>query len=216
MRAGFRAQGRSAAGNRPGGAAVDEGPRGQPASRPALCRIRLPEAAAGKSLYGVSFIDAQNGWIVGQQGLCLRTTDGSAHWTELKLDSKAVLRAVQFQADGTGWACGDGDPAAPQPFGPHIHLVAARPMAAGTLLRTIDGGTTWATAWLPTNFEARSLAGTSKSVVIGTSGGERHPDGDLIGLHEQSKWRFTNGFRTVFALATCRKTAGLPPGGPFP
>ena len=82
--------------------------------------MRCAEAAGfGRkaNLYGVSFIDALNGWIVGTNGLCLRTTDGGDHLTALNLASKATLRAVQFYGDGTA---GRVEMAIPPPLAPPL------------------------------------------------------------------------------------------------
>ena len=147
---------------RPAGPPWRKGQGAPPAQQRPVVAVKLPDAAAKSALYGVSFIDALNGWIVGEKGLCLRTADGGNQWTVLDAGSQATLRAVQFYADGTGWACGDGDPSAPPPR----RLDRARrlrpPLRTATLLRTTDGGTTWTTAWLPTNFDAASLPGVPR------------------------------------------------------
>jgi photosystem II stability/assembly factor-like uncharacterized protein len=179
--------------------------------------IKLPAAAANGEFYGVSFIDPLNGWIVGQKGLCLRTTDGGQQWTVLKVGSEATLRAVQFHADGAGWACGDGDPKAPAPSAMNGHVVSGRPYTAATLLHTTDGGATWKSAWLPTNFEARSLASTPAMATVGTSGGDNHLDGDLLRV-EKAGGKFTFGregaFRAIFALASLGDDRLLAAGSP--
>ena len=175
--------------------------KGQPPAQDRQCvALKLPEAA-GKSLFGVSFIDATNGWIVGEQGLCLRTSDAGRNWTLLKPDSQATLRAVQFHADGTGLACGDGDPTAPRPGGRGSHMVSSRPILAATLLRTTDGGTTWTYAWLPTNFEAPALAASPQSVWVGTIASKTHPDGDLWLIDAEFKLHQVRAYRAILALA---------------
>lgn len=138
---------------------------------------RLPEAAQGRNLHGVYFLDAKHGWVVGDKGLCLATHDGGATWEVKETASGATLRCVQFQDAQTGWICGDGDPDAPKTGG---HVVLSRPLKASTLLYTKDGGKTWQTFWLPTNFDIPWIEASAAPLLqIGVSGGEGHLDGDI-------------------------------------
>jgi cysteine-rich repeat protein len=50
----------------------------------------------GTSAYGVDFIDANNGIVVGAPGLIGKTTDGGATWTTLTYDSTNYLFSVDF------------------------------------------------------------------------------------------------------------------------
>ena len=202
---------------RPAGPPWTKGSGAPPAQDRQCVALKLPDSAAHSDLYGVSFPDALNGWIVGAKGLCLRTTDGGDHWTRLNVDSKATLRAVQFHADGTGWVCGDGDPKAPPPRGLNCHFVSGRSDLAGTLLHTTDGGTTWTTVWLPTNFDVPSLAGTPRGAVVGTSGGDDHLDGDLRRveqLDESFALSSTSAYRATFALAALNENRWIAVGSP--
>lgn len=89
-------------------------------------------AAADPIFYGVKFADAQRGWIVGEFGKILATTDGGATWTE---QSRSLL-------EGTGFF----DPLdLPTLFGLNV-ANAERITAAGLeahIARTTDGGQRW-------------------------------------------------------------------------
>ena len=50
-------------------------------------------AAADPILYDVKFVDAQNGWIVGEFGKILRTHDGGETWKE---QTKSLLEGTEF------------------------------------------------------------------------------------------------------------------------
>ena len=86
---------------------------------------RCPEDAC---LRGIAFIDANNGWTVGDDGAIWRTTDGGARWERQSGGTRGTLRKVVFQDARRGWICGRED----GPAG-----------ASGVLLVTRDGGESW-------------------------------------------------------------------------
>ncbi len=139
--------------------------------------LKLPEAAAGKTLRGVTSVDRQSGWIVGDKGLCLQTQDGGRTWKLRPLGTQATLRSVRFLNDKVGILVGDGDPEAPKPTG---HVVMGRQMYSGTVLWTVDGGETWKKGHAPTNFEITCAECSGGPVQFGNSGGEAHLDGDIL------------------------------------
>ena len=62
-----------------------------------------------KYYLGVDFLDAQRGWVVGENQVILRTDDGGATWTQQHLDPvNYALHAVQMWSDTRGWAVGNG------------------------------------------------------------------------------------------------------------
>ena len=81
-------------------------------------------------LSAIFFIDSSNGWGVGNYGMfprrvqILKTIDGGENWTSL-LDQPTIednfLNNIHFTDINKGWVVGD----------------------AGTVLYTVDGGTTW-------------------------------------------------------------------------
>ena len=175
--------------------------------------VALPQPAPERALHGIAFADARHGWIVGAQGFCAATTDGGAAWSLKETGSPATLRSVFFTEPARGWIGGDGDVAGPSRGG-IIHIVFTRPAHAGTLLRTRDGGATWTNIWLPTNFEIPCLASTDKRLVVGTSAGSDHLDGDLI-VYELGKTRlFCSGYRSIFAVSPAGPEQWIAVGAP--
>jgi photosystem II stability/assembly factor-like uncharacterized protein len=98
-------------------------PPSSPNLPPAPPPSALPEPPSESvDLYGISFVNDQEGWIVGANSVILHTADGGATWSPQTSGGLTNLTAVQFLADGRrGWAVGD----------------------QGVILHTSDGGTTW-------------------------------------------------------------------------
>lgn len=69
----------------------------------------------------VCFATNNDGWISGDQGEILHTTDGGDSWTSQNADPMYNLMSVYFIDQNTGWAVGTG----------------------GTILKTTDGGANW-------------------------------------------------------------------------
>lgn len=125
----------------------------------------------GKYYLGVDFIDAQNGWLVGEHQIVLRTSDGGATWSQQYVDTRNyALHAVQMWSATRGWAVGnggassgsgsailattDGQTWAPQAEPPYIGVLkdlcfvsATEGWAVGTsshIIHTTTGGAAWA------------------------------------------------------------------------
>ena len=173
--------------------------------------LKLPEA--GKTFRGIAASDAQSLWIVGDQGLCLRSTDGGRAWKAVPLGTTATLRAIRFLNDKAGFAVGDGDPDAPKPSG---HVVMGRRMTSGTVLWTLDGGQTWKKAHPPTNFEitcAEARAGGP--VQLGNSGGEMHLDGDILrGPWDGKEFKGYRCYRALFDIRALDAKRWVAAGSP--
>ena len=75
----------------------------------------------GNHLFGLSFIDANNGTAVGGYGTILRTTDRGRHWIIQSSGTTNWLYGVSFVDANNGTAVGSN----------------------GTILRTTDGGNNW-------------------------------------------------------------------------
>src|SRR5581483_9596508 len=82
--------------------------------------LPLPPAAAGKTLRSVAAAAARTAWIVGEQGLCLRSTDAGKTWTTGPRETTATLRSVRFVNEKTGFIVGDGDAGAPKATGHNV------------------------------------------------------------------------------------------------
>src|SRR6185437_9945098 len=104
--------------------------------------------AGTAALRQVDFTDAAHGWAVGQ-GTLMSTGDGGATWTtrpEPMLNGQcAAVSAVHFVSPSLGYA---------------IAATADSTSAGGQLLRTADGGVTWApVSGAPANAQAVCFGG---------------------------------------------------------
>ena len=84
-------------------------------------------------LKDVFFLDAARGWVVGSEGVILRTDNGGRTWTKQTSGSTANLINVEFVDQNNGWALGTEPPSTP------------------VALKTTNGGTTWTRVALPPN-----------------------------------------------------------------
>lgn len=87
---------------------------------------RFPDDAP---LRAVQFIDANEGWAVGDDGVIWHTIDGGKRWDRQPGGVTGSLRAVHFITPYTGWIVG------------REQLTPTN--SAGIVLATTDGGLTW-------------------------------------------------------------------------
>lgn len=73
------------------------------------------------NFYGIFFRDGTQGWIVGDNGIVLSSSDGGGKWEVLRVGLFPTLFSVLFRDDSEGWAVGQN----------------------GLLLHTADGGKDW-------------------------------------------------------------------------
>jgi photosystem II stability/assembly factor-like uncharacterized protein len=73
------------------------------------------------NLNGATLLDSGSGFVVGDTGTILKSTDAGATWTPLTSGTSNTLHGVYFLDPNQGVAVGDG----------------------GTILRTTDGGAAW-------------------------------------------------------------------------
>jgi photosystem II stability/assembly factor-like uncharacterized protein len=78
-------------------------------------------SGTSNDLHDVQFIDSQTGWIAGDNGTILKTTNGGTTWSPLTSGLSQDLYAVFFINSSTGWVTGDG----------------------GKILKSTDGGSSW-------------------------------------------------------------------------
>ena len=79
-------------------------------------------------LYGIDFIDANNGWIAGayvDDGEIWKTTDGGATWSLQFVDDFSNFDDIDMIDATNGWAIGD------------------------RIYKTTNGGATWSASELP-------------------------------------------------------------------
>lgn len=112
--------------------------------------------------FDILFIDDKHGWVVGNEGLILRTEDGGVSW--LKLERKTIdpLFGIDFVNSRIGWIVGKrglilhtktgGEHWENQKSGTDNDLMAIKFLDAkkgfaigsyGTIVRTNDGGQSW-------------------------------------------------------------------------
>jgi photosystem II stability/assembly factor-like uncharacterized protein len=82
------------------------------------------------TLHAIHFIDANEGWIVGDDGVIEHTLDGGTSWERQSSGTKASLRSVVFLDEATGWAVGREE----KPYGGG---------SVAVVLFTRDGGVRW-------------------------------------------------------------------------
>lgn len=106
------------------------------------------------TVYGMHFIDANTGIVVGGSTFTtqttFRTTNGGANWTNIP-NTTSTLRAVDFVDASTGYAVGN----------------------VGTVVRTVNGGVSWTTLTSGTTtnvYQAVSFPDANVGYVVGWGG----------------------------------------------
>lgn len=85
---------------------------------------------ADADLHDVFFIDANNGWAVGDRGVILHSSDGGSTWNHQQSPAGDSLYGVHFLDAQNGWAVGGSAV-------PHTRR------GRGVVLHTDNGGRTW-------------------------------------------------------------------------
>jgi photosystem II stability/assembly factor-like uncharacterized protein len=86
------------------------------------------------TLRAVSFVDAQTGWVAGDQGVLLHTDDGGDTWVSQTVDTAAAFRGLAFIDANTGWAtC----------ITVRGKDIIGHEIWQGGIWHTSDGGNTW-------------------------------------------------------------------------
>lgn len=129
------------------------------------------------TLYGIDFIDAQEGWAVGEQGTVWHTIDGGKTWDRQNVPTTATLTTVRMDAPWSG-------------------MIGAReslPFALGStgqIYRTRNGGV----AWSPTvdkplfgGVQYLWVGEQGKGFAIGESS-EVHPSGVTVTSDGGATW----------------------------
>lgn len=89
-----------------------------------------PVAFNDAAIHAVQFVDKNEGWAVGDDGVVWHTIDSGTTWERQKTGTRASLRGVHFITPYTGWAVGRVEK--PSNGG-----------SIGVMLRTSDGGIHW-------------------------------------------------------------------------
>ncbi|MBV9124927.1 MAG: hypothetical protein JO112_16355, partial [Planctomycetes bacterium] len=135
------------------------------------------------ALHAVQFVDRNEGWAVGDEGVVWHTMDGGLLWEKQPTGVRASLRSLHFLNPYTGWVVGREE----LPHGAG---------SVGVLLFTEDGGLTWRQAGLdafPGLNYVRFLDNT-KGFVAG-DGTDQFPTGVLATVDSGRTWRPVQGSR---------------------
>ena len=135
----------------------------------------IERGVVSPNLYDVIFVETGQGWIVGDNGIVLHSSNAGADWQVRRIGFLPSLYSVCFHDDIDGWAVGQN----------------------GLMLHTTDSGLTWNPIELKTdkNIYKISLQG-STGVVVGENGlvlqsadfGNTWHQTDLISMHPPFPW----------------------------
>lgn len=153
----------------------------------------------GNRVNDVRFVDALNGWAVGEAGLVLKTRDGGQTWRRVRQDTgiEASLHQVRFADAQHGWALGWD----------------------GALVRTDDGGENWVAVdagLLPGLWTRLWVLDRSRIVVAGSPNGI--PAAAYVSEDGGASWRYSpvapdevtpGGTMWTFNVDTVRRSTDL-------
>lgn len=141
------------------------------------------------ALHAVQFVDANEGWTVGDEGVVWHTVDGGQTWERQPTGLRASLCSVQFLNPYTGWIAGRQE----LPHGQG---------SVGVLLFTHDGGLKWQR--IGTNFfpglQRVHFVDNKVGFVVG-EGTEQCPTGIFRTLDSGRTWQAVPGPRFPTWLA---------------
>lgn len=143
------------------------------------------------ALRAVRFVDAREGWAVGDEGVIWHTIDGGKTWERQPSGTRASLRAVQFLTPYTGFVVGRVE--LPNGAG-----------SQGVVLSTADGGATWRemTSTLLPGLNAVQFFDENRGVIAG-DGTDAFPAGVFSTSDGGKTWAMLRGLR---AKSWCRIT----------
>src|SRR5437879_4396681 len=98
------------------------------ASAPGVAQV--PPCFDDAGIHAVQFIDKDEGWAAGDDGVIWHSIDGGKTWERQKSGTRASLRSVHFHTPYCGWAVGRLE----TPGGGG---------SVGVMLKTTDGGLKW-------------------------------------------------------------------------
>jgi len=88
------------------------------------------------NLKSAMFLDSMKGWVVGDSGLIMHTSNGGTNWTIQNSKTKAFLHDVFFLNERLGWVLG-------------WNIYNPQPPYGSYYLKTTDGGVNWDTLFFP-------------------------------------------------------------------
>ncbi|HEV3258647.1 MAG TPA: YCF48-related protein [Gemmataceae bacterium] len=141
------------------------------------------------ALHAVQFVDRDEGWAVGDEGVVWHTIDGGRNWERQPTGVRASLRSVQFLNPFTGWIAGREE--LPHNGG-----------SVGVLLFTQDGGLRWRRAGINTlpGLNRVRFLDNKTGFVVG-DGTDQFPTGIFVTADNGRSWQPVRGLRCPTWLA---------------
>jgi len=141
-----------------------------------LCFAQWYQQNSGttKNLHAVHFIDANNGWVVGDSGTILKTTNLGNNWILQTSGTTLNLCDIQFIDANIGWVVGGS----PDSLGLPIPII----------LKTTNGGTSWFQQMSDTTFYPSAVF-----FIDGNTGWVVGGSYDSLGLAIPNILKTTNG-----------------------
>jgi len=101
------------------------------------------------NLYDICFTESGHGWIVGDNGIILHSTDQGRNWQVVRIGLLPSLFSIYFRDTQTGWAVGQN----------------------GVVLFTGDGGENWTKQSLDSDANVYTVfVGESRGIIVGENG----------------------------------------------
>jgi photosystem II stability/assembly factor-like uncharacterized protein len=92
-------------------------------------------SGVNKSLNAIYFVNKQQGWVVGKDGIILHSTDGGITWRKQNSHTDEMLNSVYFLDENIGWVAGGS--------------IRNGKMRSPYLAKTMDGGSDWVKINIP-------------------------------------------------------------------
>ena len=109
-----------------------------------------------KGLYSICFLNENIGWIAGEDGTILKTTDAGNSWISQSISTPDNIRIIFFTDSLNGW----------------VDLYEWTPFRHGSIYHTTDGGDSWFSQFTIADYGLLSLFFTDNlnGWVVGTNG----------------------------------------------
>ncbi len=135
----------------------------------------VPVCPADAALKSIQFVDADEGWCVGEEGVILHSIDAGKNWEKQSSATQGTLEAVRFLNPYFGWAVGHDDRFAAQ--------------SNGIVLYTRDGGITWKRILAGEVPALYGVAFQGKEVWLAGVANLRFPGGTIVTHDGGVRWQ---------------------------